>query len=383
MITQNNVNHEVLMQMDYQARIERLRAAGGLTSGAVDAIILVPGANLEYFIGLNFHLSERPVLAVLTGDGLSLVLPHFEMPKLIERPDLEARPFTWSDEQGYEGAFAAALEGLGLKGARLGIDGMTMRVTEWTALHALDSSLTMTGIERALIAIRAIKGVDEIAAMRRAVEISESAMDRLLGEVKVGMTEAQIAARLTQHMIDLGAEGVAFSALIQTGANSSNPHGSTTDRALQADEFLLIDWGAKFGGYCSDLTRTFCVGQPSAEMQRIYDTVLAANEAGKAAAAPGVPMKAVDIAARTVIDAAGYGQYFTHRTGHGLGMDGHEPIPQIAGNVEDLLLPGMVFTVEPGIYVPGLGGVRIEDDVLITDTGADVLTTYPRKLKLG
>jgi len=370
------------MHMDYAARLGRLREAGGLESGAVDAIILVPGANLKYFTGLDFHLSERPTLAVLTRDGLSLVLPYLEMPKLTQRPDLEARAFSWTDTDGYQGAFAEALDALGLHGARLGVDGMTMRVTEWLALQALDSSLTVTGIERDLIALRAIKGDDEIAAIRRAVEISEGALDRLLGEVAVGMTEAQIAARLTQHMIDLGAETVAFESLIQTGANSSNPHGGTTERALQADEFLLIDWGAKFGGYCADLTRTFCIGQPTDDMQVMFDTVLAANEAGKAAAAPGIPMRAVDQAARAVIETAGYGQYFTHRTGHGLGMDGHEPIPQIAGNVDDPLLPGMVFTVEPGIYIPGLGGVRIEDDVLITETGAEVLTSYPRRLRL-
>ncbi len=196
------------------------------------------------------------------------------------------------------------------------------------------------------------------------------------------MTEQQIAARLEALMSAGGADGLAFGTLVQTGANSDNPHGHTTDRALNSNEFLLIDYGCKVDGYPADITRTFCLGTPTAEMQRMYDVVLRANEAGKAAAGPGVPMQVVDKAARDVIEAAGYGEYFTHRTGHGLGLDTHEPIPQIAAGVTDLLEPGMVFTVEPGVYIPGVGGVRVEDDLLITDAGAEVLTSFPRKLKI-
>jgi Xaa-Pro dipeptidase len=133
-------------------------------------------------------------------------------------------------------------------------------------------------------------------------------------------------------------------------------------------------------GYPADITRTFCLGAPDAEMQRVYDTVLAANEAARAAVQPGVPMGSVDQAARDVITAAGYGAYFIHRTGHGLGLDVHEAIPQIAAGVTDVLEPGMVFTIEPGIYLPGWGGVRIEDNVVVTTAGCDVLTQFPRRL---
>ncbi|MDX2159941.1 MAG: aminopeptidase P family protein [bacterium] len=366
----------------YPARIAALRAATGLEDGAVDAVILVPGTNLIYFLGLEFHLSERPTLAIIQRESMSMIVPYLEMPKLHNRPDLEIRPFAWRDETGFIGAFQEAVDALGLRGARIAIDGMTMRASEWLALQEIDPALRPVRTERALIGLRARKTADEIASLRNAVQISENALDHLLREVKPGMTEAQIAARLESLMMDLGAHGKSFDTLVQSGVNSSNPHGSTTDRAVQAGEFLLIDWGAKVDGYLADLTRTFCIGEPSAEMQRIYDTVLAANEAAKAAVRPGVPMSAIDHAARSVIDAAGYGVYFTHRTGHGLGMDGHEPIPQIAANVTDLLEPGMVFTIEPGIYLPELGGVRIEDDVLVTETGADILSTYPRTLRL-
>jgi Xaa-Pro dipeptidase len=365
------------MPQDYQGRIDKLRAIGG-----VDAIAIVPGTNMQYFTGLDVHLSERPIVALFTDDGLSVIIPRLEAQKVTARAELEAQTFVWTDEEGYEGAFARAIDELGLRGKTLGVDGMTMRLTEWLAFAALDSTLKVKPVESELIRIRAHKMPDEIAAMRRAVAISEAALGQLLAEIQPGMTEKAIAARLTALMMEGGADELAFPSLVQTGPNSANPHGSSTDRVLQKDEFLLIDYGCKVDGYPADITRTFCLGTPSDEMRKIYDTVLRANEAAKAAAKPGVPCGDVDRAARQAIEAAGYGEYFIHRTGHGLGLDVHEPVPQIAGNIDYPLEPGMTFTIEPGIYVPGLGGVRIEDNVLVTENGLDVLTSYPRTLTL-
>ena len=362
--------------MDYKARQARLRDITG-----ADVVAIVPGANMVYFTGLHFHLSERPIIALFTADGdLSLIIPELEVPKLHERPDLEARAFTWRDEDGYTGAFEAALRDLGLRGGTLGVDGMTMRVSEWLVFQSLDPTLGVRPVEQELVRIRARKMPDEVELMRQAVKLSEAALDKLLAWVQPGMTERQIAARLNEELIAQGSHANAFEPLVQTGPNSALPHGTLTDRALQADEFLLIDYGGSVGGYPADITRTFCLGTPTAEMQTIYDTVLRANEAARAAAKPGVTMSAVDKAARDVIEAAGYGANFIHRTGHGLGLDTHEPIPQIAAGVQDVLEPGMAFTIEPGIYVPGLGGVRIEENVVVTDDGLDVLTSYPRQL---
>ncbi|MCB9455379.1 MAG: aminopeptidase P family protein [Anaerolineaceae bacterium] len=366
------------MTIDYAQRRARLLEIGG-----VDAIVIVPGSNMIYFTGLQFHLSERPTIAIFTRDGdLSLIIPQLEASKLDQRPDLDARPFAWSDTDGYAEAFAEAVRELGLTGKTLGVDGLTMRVTEWLAFLQADPTLQVSAVERDITLIRAIKNADEVAAMRRAIHISEQALDKMLAWVKPGMTEREIATFLSDELSALGSQGIAFEPLVQTGPNSALPHGMLTDRKLGRDEFFLVDFGGRFGGYPADITRTFCIGTPSAEMQKIYDTVLAANEAAKAVAGPGVTMGAVDKAARDVIEAAGYGVYFTHRTGHGLGMDGHELIPQIASGVEDTLQPGMTFTIEPGIYVPGLGGVRIEDDVVITENGAEILTTFPRKLQM-
>lgn len=367
-----------MLEINYAARLDKLRQISG-----AEAIALVPGANMFYFTGLEFHLSERPIVAILTMDGqLSFIVPQLEMPKLHQRPDLEARAFSWTDTEGYSEAFKQAVHELGLKGKVLGVDGLTMRVTEWLEFLRHDSTMRVNPLERQIINILAHKTPEEVEAMRRAVQISEQALDKLLPWVQPGMTERQIATRLSEEMGALGSQGNAFEPLVQTGPNSALPHGMLTDRVLQPDEFLLIDYGGRYAGYPADITRTFCPGKPSAEMQKMYDTVKAANEASIKAAGPGVAMGAVDKAARDVIRAAGYGEYFIHRTGHGLGLNGHEMIPQIAEGVTDPLEPGMAFTIEPGIYVPGLGGVRIEDNVVVTHTGLDVLTSYPKQLAL-
>lgn len=365
--------------INYTQRQESLRRIAG-----VDAVLIVPGANMRYFTGLDYHLSERPILAIFTPDGaLAFIVPELELPRLNAHPDLHARAFVWTDADGYRGAFRQALDALSLRGKTLGVDGMTMRVSEWLALLEIDPSLRVQPVERNLVKIRAVKAPDEIERMRQAIRLSEQALDNLLAWAQPGMTERAIAARLADELAALGSGGLAFEPLVQTGPNSALPHGTTTDRALQPDEFLLIDFGGMVDGYPADITRTVCLGAPTADMWSIYETVLAANQAAIAAAAPGVPMGDVDRAARQVIEAAGYGQYFIHRTGHGLGLDIHEPIPQIAPGVEDVLEPGMAFTIEPGIYIPGLGGVRIEDNVVVTQDGVEVLTSYPRRLIAG
>jgi Xaa-Pro aminopeptidase len=172
-----------------------------------------------------------------------------------------------------------------------------------------------------------------------------------------------------------------FAPIVSGGLNSANPHASPTERKLQAGDLLVVDWGATYDGYISDLTRTFAVGEVDEEYQKIHEIVQAANAAGRAAAKPGVPCAAVDKAARDVIEHAGYGVYFTHRTGHGIGMEGHEE-PYIRGDNMQLLEPEMAFTVEPGIYLPDRNGVRIEDNVVITDTGADVLSDMQRGIRV-
>jgi Xaa-Pro dipeptidase len=172
-----------------------------------------------------------------------------------------------------------------------------------------------------------------------------------------------------------------FAPIVSGGPNAANPHASPSDRKIRRGDLLVVDWGAAVDGYISDLTRTFAVGDADEECRKIHALVLEANAAGRAAGKPGAPCAAVDKAARAVIEKAGYGQYFTHRTGHGIGMEGHED-PYMRGDNLQLLEPGMAYTVEPGIYLPERNGVRIEDNLVITENGTDCLSDMPRELRV-
>jgi Xaa-Pro dipeptidase len=221
-----------------------------------------------------------------------------------------------------------------------------------------------------------------VEKMRRAVEIAQTALKATLPLIKIGMTEKELAAELVMQLLKQGSEPeMPFAPIVSSGPNAANPHASPSERRLQAGDLLVIDWGATHDGYISDLTRTFAVGEVDDESQKIHQIVQEANAAGRAAGRPGVPCANVDQAARDVIEKAGYGLYFTHRTGHGIGMEGHEE-PYMRGDNMQLLEPGMAFTVEPGIYLPNRNGVRIEDNVVITEDGADVLSDMPREIRV-
>jgi Xaa-Pro aminopeptidase len=210
--------------------------------------------------------------------------------------------------------------------------------------------------------------------------VAETAIEKVLPQLRAGLTEKEVAALVTRELLAVGAEEVAFPTIASAGPNAASPHGAPTNRPLQEGDLLVIDWGAVVDGYVSDITRTFAVGHLDEELRLVYDVVKTANEAGKEAAQPGASGADIDRAARSVIENAGYGDYFIHRTGHGLGLEAHENPSLVAGN-DDPLPVGAVFTVEPGIYLPGRGGVRIEDDVVLTSQGPRSLTTFPRMLR--
>jgi Xaa-Pro dipeptidase len=363
------------MSVDYVARRKKLESLEG-----VEVVALVPGANLTYHTGLHFHASERPLIALVAGGDLAFIVPALEV-GVIEKHGVQGEMFVWTDKDGYQGAFDAAVRQLGLTGGRLGVDDNTMRLFEERAFLKADPTLQTIGVGQALLGIRAIKDADEIAVLRDSIGRTQDALDALLDWVQVGHTEREIGRKLDELLIAYGCQKVSFNALVQSGENSAFPHGAVSDRALQDGDLLLIDWGGQSGDYPADLTRTFVVGTPTDAQRKIHETVLAANRAAVKAAKPGVPCGAVDKAARDVIEAAGYGEYFMHRTGHGLGLEIHE-LPQMASGVEAVLQPGMVFTIEPGIYVPGVGGVRIEDNVVVTDSGVEVLSSFRRDWKL-
>ena len=344
-----------------------------------DCVAIMPGPNMQYFTGLNFHLSERPTVALFPIEGKpALICPAFEASKTGRSP-IAWQVFTYIDGQDPLEAFQAASQSLSLSHARIGVEAYRMRVLELRLMESSAPNARFDAVDSLIAALRMIKDQDEIALMRHAIEITEQALDDVLDVIRVGLTERQIANELMVALMRRGAETLAFEPLIQSGPNAALPHVAAGDRVIQSGDVLLLDFGVTIEGYTSDITRTFVIGTANEEIKKIYELVKHANAAGRAAARPGATGQEVDRAARRVIADAGYGQYFTHRTGHGLGLEGHEPPYMVEGNDVPLEV-GNTFTVEPGIYVPGLGGVRIEDDVLITDNGAVSLTTYNREL---
>ena len=286
------------------------------------------------------------------------------------------------DPQEWNKVFLEAGRWLGLEGKSIGVEPLRMRILEYQKVRIIAGKTDCPDATQVVGRLRVCKDADEIASMRKAVEVAQQALTATIPSIQVGATEKEIAAELTVQLLRHGSESeMPFAPIISSGPNSANPHAVPSDRKLQPGDLLVVDWGAAVDGYISDLTRTFAVGKVDEEYRKIHQIVLEANAAGRAAAQPGVPCAKVDVAARAVIEKAGYGQYFTHRTGHGIGMEPHED-PYMRGDNMQLMEPGMTFTVEPGIYLPGRNGVRIEDNILITEDGADCLSDMPRELQM-
>lgn len=262
---------------------------------------------------------------------------------------------------------------------KLGFQPEHLTVSDFGAFRKAVAPTKLRGLGRVASALRLKKDETEVAAIREAIRIAETAFRTVIGRMRLGMTERQIAAELLFEMTRLGARGASFPIIVAEGPNSSLPHAKPGERRIGVGSAVLIDWGAIAEGYCSDLTRVVFVRRIPPRFQRMYEKVLAAQLEGIRAIAPGVRMCDVDGKARKVLAKAGMGRRFTHGLGHGLGLDIHEA-PRLARKVTDRLEPGMVVTVEPGVYFPGIGGVRIEDDVLVTETGAEVLTSLPKNL---
>jgi Xaa-Pro aminopeptidase len=362
------------------SRLERLTAS--LRTSGLDAVVLNPGPTLKYLTGLSFHLMERPiVLMVALGGDPVIVLPELELPKVGLFP-YKVRAFAYGETPSeWDGVFRRAVQALGLDGKRIGVEPRQLRLLEFGHVRTSAPGADFPDASDALASLRLCKDQAEVDSMRRAVKVAQDALEATIPLIKIGMTEKEIAAELNGQLFKHGSDSeLPFSPIVCAGPNSANPHASPTERKLQTGDLLVVDWGATYDSYVSDLTRTFAVGEVADEYQKIHKVVQEANAAGRAAAKPGVPCADVDKAARTVIEQAGYGEYFTHRTGHGIGMEGHEE-PYMRGDNMRLLEPGMAFTVEPGIYLPGRNGARIEDNVVITENGADVLSDMPREIR--
>ncbi len=355
--------------------------SSALVSHKLNALALNPGPSLTYLTGLHFHLMERPVVTIFVPHSPpTIVLPELETAKVTSLP-YDAQFFPYGEDPGtWSGVFRQAALATQLNGRRVGVEPGRLRLLELRYLENAAPEAEFVSAEECLESLRTRKDESEIAAMRKAVEIAQRAIQATRPRIQVGVSEREIAAELTLQLLRAGSEPqLPFFPIVSAGPNSANPHAAPTDRLLEPGDLLVIDWGATYQGYVSDLTRTFAIGPVDDELARIARIVGQANAAGRAAAGPGVLAESVDQAARDAIEGAGYGRYFIHRTGHGLGMEGHEA-PYIRAGNRIPLAPGMTFTIEPGIYLPNRGGVRIEDNVVITPQGCESLSDLPREL---
>jgi Xaa-Pro dipeptidase len=357
------------------------KLSSALQDAGLDALALNPGPSLTYLTGLHFHLSERPVVGIFTQNSPPLlVLPELEAAKLtgleyeLTASTYGEDPSTWSQ------IFSKAFQSIAP--TKIGVEYLCIRLLEYRILQSALPGAVFEDATQTVAKLRMYKDQQEADDMQKAVDIAEAALEATLPMVQVGKTEKEVASILVQHLLKCGSSGqVPFQPIVSTGPNGANPHAVPSDRKLARGDLIVIDFGANHNDYFSDITRTFAVAEYSPEQEKIYQTVLAANLAGQAAAAPGTPCGDVDQAAREVIETEGYGEYFIHRTGHGLGRESHEE-PYMRARNPMLLEPGMTFTIEPGIYIPDRFGVRIEDNLIITASGSKSFSTFPRELSV-
>lgn len=357
--------------MDYQARRERLRKA--FKKAGIDALLVTDFTNVTYLTGFTGDDSYL----LVRGDGESVLSdPRYVTQLGEECPglDLNIRPPGVGMPQAVVRVVRAARVG------RLGVEGDSMTVGLRDLIARKLPRLTIVATSGLVEKLRLVKDKEEIARLRTAVWQAEKAFAVLRSTLRPEMTEKEAADELEHQFRLFGAKTAAFPTIVAVGPRAALPHATPTRKRIGDADFVLVDWGANEGLYHSDLTRVLVTGRISPRFERVYRVVLEAQSRAIAAVRPGVSGHDVDRVARTAIAKAGFGRRFRHGLGHGLGMLVHEG-PRLAVKNQTILKPGMVVTVEPGIYLPGWGGVRIEDDVLVTRTGHEVLTHVPKRLE--
>ena len=355
----------------YSKRIKELKRR--LEDESLRGAIIVPGPNMLYFTGVNSLLLERPFMLLAPVDGEPhLVTPAFEAGPYSAGP-LQVEVHAWTDSEGSAGAISKAARGAGVRG-KWGVEGRV----PYLYLDRLmkRASPKLRSAEQILQGMREIKDEEEVRMLKTAASILSRAFAEFPSLLKEGLRETEMAKSATDLIYAKGATHV-DDMLVQSGARAADPHGLPSQKKIGRGESIIIDVGATYEGYYADITRAFCIGE-SREMERVYGRVLEANVAGIREAAKGVRVGSVDAAARKVLRKAGLGRYFTHRTGHGLGLEIHEA-PYIVEGGKEKLESNMCFTVEPGAYIKGRLGVRIEDDVLIEGRKGVAITGTPKE----
>ena len=361
-------------------RIEKLQEA--MADSDIELFVINPGSTLLYLTDHRFESHERLFLLLVPRTGA----PTAVVPALEEDNWSHAVPnvtdfHLWDDADGPEEAAAKAFARF-RECKTVAIESLGCRFMEYRHVRREVPGAEVVEGDAVVSRLRLFKNADEANKLRKAARIAESALEAVLAEVKVGTREVEIAGRLASELLGRGGEGISFPIIALGGPKSALPHGIPDDRELAKGDLLLLDFGTSFGGYHSDMTRVFAVGgEPGEAVRKMYEAVREANERGKAASRPGVTSHDVHTACQAELESAEWAEFSTHRTGHGLGLEVHEP-PSIMRGDTTVLEPGMVFTVEPGLYKEGFGGVRIEDDLWMTEDGHESLTVFPRDLRI-
>lgn len=332
-------------------------------------VLLTSPHNMRFFSG--FSGGEG---AVLVCRGAKIVITDS---RYTEQAESEAKGFSVAESGNWIAYLAEAVEKCDMR--ELLFEDAEMRVSEYNKMKESVNSVVFSAGSELINPFRAVKSQCEIELLARAEDIACRALDRTLEIIRPGITEAEVACELEYNMRILGGEGTSFETIVVSGAKTSLPHGKPDDKKIEYGDFVTMDFGCRVGGYCSDMTRTVVVGRASEEQRRVYETVLAAQLAGLDAICAGVRGCDADSAARMVIEDAGYGKYFGHSLGHGVGLLIHE-LPNLSPKSEAVLRENSVVTCEPGIYIPGFGGVRIEDMVCVKEKGYINFTHYTKEL---
>ncbi|MDE3193622.1 MAG: aminopeptidase P family protein [Chloroflexota bacterium] len=357
-------------------RGRRERAAAAARAAGIAALLVSPGSDLAYLTGHRIHESERLTCLVLASDGAAaLVVPELEAPRArTASPGLEVRTWSETDDP------IALVAGLVPRGGDVAV-GDRMWAAFVLGLRSRLDGRSLVTASRIVAPLRMRKDEHEISALRAAGEAADRVYERMRAGSFAGRAESEVSAELRALLAAEGHDDTF--AIVASGPNGASPHHDAGERRIAAGDTVVLDFGGTRGWYCSDITRTVHVGDGvDAERRRVHDVVRRAQEAGYAAARAGATASSVDAAARRVIDGAGYGAYFIHRVGHGIGLDGHEDPYLVRGN-DVVLEPGMAFSIEPGVYLPGRFGVRIEDVAYVDASGAaQPLNTVDRSLAI-
>lgn len=352
------------------ARVDKLRAE--MAARDLDAFLVTDLLNVRYLSGFTGSSAVALVTkndAILVTDFRYAEQAAGECPGMI----LELVESHWV--AGAQKAFEDA------DAKRIGFESHSLSFHDWTEVSAVVTNRQFIAQANLVGELRYIKDEVEIGLIRDAVRIADQAYDHIVGMIEPGIEEREVALALEYFMRQAGAEKEAFDTIVASGPRSALPHGKSSERKIGEGDLIVMDYGAKYQGYHSDITRTVMLGAPTPRQTEVYEVVRVAQEKAIAAVRPGISGGDVDAIAREYISSKGFGQYFGHGLGHGLGLEVHDG--RILGRRSEVVLePGMVVTVEPGIYIPGWGGVRTEDDVLVTDSGVEILTTAPKTLSL-